>query len=176
MSSIIKKIILTAVISAMTVGAGAASPDHDRRLTGVVTCDLISNQDLQVEYAAYIGQGEMRVIENGDIVYRKDIFLLKGTRCSVYSGKCFTVINAPTRLGNEFKISVDPDGEDYNATDFFSLRIVDGTKFEIRDSGEHHSRLHMSVGYQGAPAPLNERGIEEMICNGDLFSNDHHKK
>ncbi len=176
MNSIIKKIMITTAILVITATAGAGSPDPDKRLTGVVTCDLVSDQDMQIEYAAYIGHGEMRVIDQGQIVYRKDIFLLKGTRCSVYGGQCFSVVNAPTRLGNEFKITVDPDGEDYNFTDFFSLRVVDGTKFEIRDTGEYHSRLHLSVGYQGAPSPLDVRGQQALVCNGDLFTSDHNKK
>ncbi|MCR9204136.1 MAG: hypothetical protein NXH75_06140, partial [Halobacteriovoraceae bacterium] len=66
------------------------------------------------------------------------------------------------------KITVDPDGEDYKSADFFSTKVINDKKIEVRDTLNYSSRLHLHVGYKGAPSPFDTRAFFKMTCFGDL--------
>ena len=145
----------------------AKAPAADERLTGIMECELKADREMTLEYSAYRGSGRLRAIKNGQTVMSRDIFLLEGMRCSAYSGTCHTVITAPLRVGNELKFFVDQDGEVYNFPDIFNLKVNEDT-IEVLDTEEFDSALHLAVGYEGAPAPLDKRGKLDMVCAGTL--------
>ncbi len=146
----------------------ANTPDDKDRLTGIMQCQLKADRDMVLEYSAYRGSGRLVAKKGGEKVMTRDIFLLEGQRCSAYSGTCHTVINAPLRVGNELQFFVKQTGEVYNFPDIFNLTVNEET-IEVQDTEEFDSSLHLAVGYEGAPAPLNERGKLDMICEGTLY-------
>ncbi len=146
----------------------ANTPDDKDRLTGIMECQLKADRDMVLEYSAYRGSGRLVAKKRGENVMTRDIFLLEGRRCSVYSNTCHTVINAPLRIGDEFQFGIKQTGEVYNFPDIFNLTVNEDT-IEVHDTEEFDSSLHLAVGYEGAPAPLNERGKLDMICEGTLY-------
>lgn len=146
----------------------AKAPADNVRLTGILNCNFIDHPTLTAKYSAYKGKGDLTIFEDETVVMKRDIFLLEGSRCSSYGEGCFTGIHAPSRLGDDFKITVQAEGEDYNSPDIYNLSVTDKL-ITVADTEEYFSRMHLVVGYKNAPAPFDQQNILKMVCTGDLY-------
>ncbi len=168
MKSLFHKVLTVVSVLALSSPALAfnGKPDPNGLMTGRITCEALDQPNLLVEYTATNGKGHMSVIDQEVLVFEREIFLIRGSRCSAYSGKCFFVLNDAARKGDQLQYFVEPTGEVYNTTDFFNLSFKDGETATISDTEEFPSKIHLSVGFDGAPAPLNQPGKFKMVCSG----------